>query len=116
MGKRRKYSWEYKREAVALANDPGVTKSQTARELGINASLLGRWNRELKEGGRPAFGGQGKPRDEEMARLKRELVWVHPDSPFKTCVFRLENPVPDPCPWRSPDSTSTWARTSTEPH
>ena len=27
------------------------TKSQIARELGINASLLGRWNRELKEGG-----------------------------------------------------------------
>ena len=28
------------------------------------------------------------------------------DSPFKTCAFRLENPVPDPCPWRSPGSTS----------
>ena len=28
MGKRRKYSWEFKQEAVALANDPGVTKSQ----------------------------------------------------------------------------------------
>ena len=44
MGKRRKYSWEFKREAVVLANDPGVTKSQIARELGINTNLLGRWN------------------------------------------------------------------------
>ena len=82
MGKRRKYSWEFKREAVALANDPGVTKSQIARELGINASLLGRWNRELTEGGRQAFGGQGKPRDEEMARLKRELVRVKKERDF----------------------------------
>ena len=55
MGKRRKYSSEFKREAVALASDPGLTKSQIARELGINASLLGRWNRELKEQGRQAF-------------------------------------------------------------
>ena len=72
MEKRRKYSSEFKREAVALASDQGLTKSQIARELGINASLLGRWNRELKEQGRQAFGGQGKPRDEEMAGLKRE--------------------------------------------
>ena len=48
------------------------TKSQIARELGINASLLGRRNRELKEQGRQAFGGQGKPLDEEMTGLKRK--------------------------------------------
>ncbi len=56
MGKRRKYSAEFKQEAVALANDPGLTKSQIARELGINATLLGRWSRELKERDRQAFG------------------------------------------------------------
>ena len=49
MGERRKYSAEFKREAVALASDPGVTKSQIARELAINVTLLGRWSRELKE-------------------------------------------------------------------
>ena len=32
MGKRRQYSAEFKRAAVALANDPGVTKSQIAGE------------------------------------------------------------------------------------
>ena len=36
---------------ITLANDPGLTKSQIARELGINATLLGRWSRELKERG-----------------------------------------------------------------
>ena len=71
MGKRRKYSWEYKREAVALANDPGVTKSQIARELGINTSLLRRWHRELKEGGRQAFGGTKMP----SPTMTRRFVW-----------------------------------------
>ena len=43
MASRRKFSDEYKREAVRLATEPGVTKSQVGRELGINANLLSRW-------------------------------------------------------------------------
>ena len=42
MATRSKFSDEYKREAVRLATQPGVTKSQVASELGINANLLGR--------------------------------------------------------------------------
>jgi len=51
MSKRRKYSDEFKREAVQLTVHPGVTKSQIARELGINPNMLGRWCRELQLGG-----------------------------------------------------------------
>ena len=40
MVRRRKFSDEYKREAVRLATQPEVTKSQVAQELGINANLL----------------------------------------------------------------------------
>jgi transposase-like protein len=43
MARRRKFSDEFKREAVRLATQSGVTKSQISRELGINANLLGRW-------------------------------------------------------------------------
>jgi transposase-like protein len=42
MATRRKFSDEYEREAVRLATESGVTKSQVASELGINANLLGR--------------------------------------------------------------------------
>jgi transposase len=49
MVRRRKFSDEYKREAVRLATQPGVTKSQVAQELGINANLLGRWLGERVE-------------------------------------------------------------------
>jgi transposase len=82
MASRRKFSDEYKREAIQLATQPGVTKSQVARELGINASLLVRWCRDLSANGGAAFPGQGKPRDEEMASLKRELARVKKERDF----------------------------------
>ena len=82
MAKRRKFSDEYKREAVRLATQPGVTKSQVGRELGINANQLGRWCRDYAANGAAAFPGQGKPRDEEMASLKRELSRVKKERDF----------------------------------
>jgi len=82
MVRRRKFSDEYKREAVRLATQPGVTKSQVAQELGINANLLARWCRDFAANGAAAFPGQGKPRDEEMASLKRELARVKKERDF----------------------------------
>ena len=69
MQKRRKYSEEFKREAVSFANQAGVTAKQVGEELGINANMIGRWRRELGMLGPKAFTGQGKPRDEEMVTL-----------------------------------------------
>ncbi len=82
MASRRKFSDEYKREAVRLATEPGVTKSQVGRELGINANMLGRWCRDYSSNGGAAFPGQGKPRDEEVASLKRELARVRKERDF----------------------------------
>ena len=82
MTKRRKYSGEFKREAVQLANHPGVPKSQIARELGINPPMLGRWCRQLKTEGSKVFVGKGHARDDEMARLKRELARVKKERNF----------------------------------
>jgi len=72
MPRRRKYSAEFKREAVALANQPGVTKAQIGRELDINPNMITRWQREMIANGSKAFLGQGVVRDEEMVTLKRE--------------------------------------------
>ncbi len=82
MVRRRKFSDEYKREAVRLVTHPGVTKSQVAQELGINANLLGRWCRDYAANGAAAFPGQGRPRDEEVASLKRELTRVKKERDF----------------------------------
>ena len=82
MARTRKFSDEYKREAVRLATQPGVTTSQVGRELGLNANLLGRWCRDFETNGAAAFPGPGKPRDEEMASLKRELARVKKERDF----------------------------------
>ena len=82
MAKRRRFSEEFKREAVVLANQPGVTKAQVGRELGVNPNLLTRWSRQLQAAGEKPFPGQGHPRDEEMALLKRELARVKKERDF----------------------------------
>lgn len=82
MAKRRTFSAEYKREAVALANQPGVTKAQIGRELGINPNMITRWQRELAENGSKAFLGKGMARDEELAALKRENAKLRKERDF----------------------------------
>jgi len=82
MSKRRKFSEEFKREAVELTRQPGATVSQIARDIGVGAGLLGRWRRELAEGKGEAFPGSGVPRDQEMLTLKRELARVKKERDF----------------------------------
>ncbi len=82
MGTRRKFSVEFKREAVALTAQPDVSVAQVARELGIAPNLLSRWRRALHTEGAKAFPGKGVARDEEIARLKRELVRVRRERDF----------------------------------
>ncbi len=71
MSKKNYYSPEFKREAVRLAEDCG-NKSQVARDLGVHATVIGKWQRQLQTEGKKAFPGNGKPRDEEMVQLKKE--------------------------------------------
>jgi transposase len=82
MGQRRKFSAEYKREAVAMLESPGVTIHQIAAELGIGATVLGRWRRELRQESAQAFRGNGRPRDENLALLRRELARVTKERDF----------------------------------
>ena len=67
---------------MVLANQPGVTKSQVGRELGVNPNMLTRWSRELRAAGTKSFLGPGRPRDEELALLKRELARVKRERDF----------------------------------
>lgn len=44
--KRRKFSQEFKEEAVRLVTQKGVPLKQAAEDLGIHASLLSNWKRQ----------------------------------------------------------------------
>ena len=70
--KRRQYTEECTREAIRLVTEQGYRVSETARHLGINAQMLGRWTRELDTKGRAAFSGTGRMASdpEEVQRLR----------------------------------------------
>ena len=78
---RRRYTKEFKEQAVELTYSSGKQLREVAEDLGINASMLGRWRREMKENPRACFSGAGNVQHEsfeaaEIARLKKELAIV----------------------------------------
>lgn len=75
---RRKYTVEFKREAVRLTREPGRTLREVAARLGINAGMLHRWRERVNADGDEAFpgGGRVKASDEEVRQLHRELARV----------------------------------------
>ena len=81
MAKRRKYSEEFKREAVGLTRQADASVSQVARDIGVGSNLLFRWRRELEAGGK-VFPGSGVARDQEVLALKRELAKVKRERNF----------------------------------
>ncbi len=79
MGERKKYTREFKVEALRLFNTSGKSGHEIEADLGIGSGMLYRWCKqqeaEATEGLR-AFPGNCNPRDEELARLRKELAIV----------------------------------------
>jgi len=71
---RKKYSKEFKLDAVSLVTDQGYSRSEAARSLDINANMLGRWVKQY-EGEGQAFRGAGKltPEQEENRKLRAKV-------------------------------------------
>ena len=73
---RRKYSREFKLEAVRLIKERGVSVAQASRDLDVHQTVLRNWVRDF--GGSPenAFPGHGqmKPEQLEIARLRKEVA------------------------------------------
>ena len=73
---RRQFSCEFKREAVQLVLERGVSVAQAARDLDLHQTVLRRWVRQYCDAPEAAFPGQGqlRPEDEEVRRLRREVA------------------------------------------
>ena len=78
----KRYSPEFKREALKRASEEGVTDVIVCEELGISARQLRRWRDECRLLGDDGFPGQGRNRDEELTTLKRELAKVKQERDF----------------------------------
>ena len=72
---RRRYSTDFKREAVQLALKRDEPITQIADKLGIHSIMLHRWIKAYKDDQEYAFPGNGKLKapDEEMRQLKKRL-------------------------------------------
>ena len=73
---RRKFSREFKIEAVKLVTERGVTVAQACRDLDLAESVLRRWMREAMATPAMAFPGNGQQRADlaEIAALKKEVT------------------------------------------
>ena len=71
---KRKFSKDFKLEAVKMVTDGGMSKSEVARRLDVSPAQVGNWLKAFQLDGTLAFPGKGKlkPEDEERRRLERE--------------------------------------------
>ena len=69
--KRREYTEDFKRDAMALVTEQGYKASEAAaRRLGIGDNLIRRWKREFEEEASGA--GLDSDEREELKRLRKE--------------------------------------------
>lgn len=78
----KRYSAEFKREAIRRTTEENITDKAVCDELGISSRQLLRWRDELHLLGSDAFPGKGQSRDEEVTTLKRELAQVKKERDF----------------------------------
>ena len=74
MGMRRKFTREFKEEAVRRLG-LGVSVAEVAKACEVNTNVLHRWRREIQEFGGKAFAGNGQRRVDEnrVAELERKV-------------------------------------------
>lgn len=78
MTTRKRFTKEFKLEAVRLLESSGRPGSEIARELGIRRNQLYKWQTEQRAKGGRAFPGRGPHPEalDELTRVQRELKRV----------------------------------------
>jgi transposase len=73
---RRKFTREFKLEAVRLIKDRGVSVARASRDLDMHQTVLRNWVRDFGDSPENAFPGHGqmKPEQLEIARLRKEVA------------------------------------------
>jgi transposase len=78
MPRRKRFTPEFKREAVRMLQSSDKAPADIARDLGIHRNQLYKWKEQFGNGGsRPTAGTQLRSNGgDELTRLKRELERV----------------------------------------
>jgi transposase len=91
---RRRFSREFKLEAVKLVRERGLSAAQAARDLNVHENVLRKWVKEFGSDPVQAFPGHGqmKPEQQEIERLRHEVNKLKAERDIlKNC----------PAPWRA---------------
>lgn len=74
--RRRKYSFEFKREAVRLVQEENLSPAQVGRDLGVDRSVISAWLKKAESGELvEEVARASSPKaslEEEVKRLRRE--------------------------------------------
>lgn len=70
MNTRKKYSKEFKLDAISLVLEQGYSRVEAAKSLEVNTQMLGRWIKESQQNDGQAFRGNGKM-TEEQTKIKK---------------------------------------------
>lgn len=89
---RRKFTDEFKREAVRLMYErraSGVTVAQIARELGVRAEQVRVWDKALRERNDASLPDRVETPEQELRRLRRENMELRQEREFakKVAVY-----------------------------
>ncbi len=71
---RTKFTSEFKATAARLVLEENMTRTQVAKDLGVNINLIGKWVKNFKSKGAEAFPGNGNltPQDKKVRELEKE--------------------------------------------
>jgi len=74
MKQRKKYTKEFKLDAISLVTEQGYSCADASRSLDVNEKTLSRWVRESRDQGDDAFRGNGNltTEQEELRQLREE--------------------------------------------
>ena len=96
MGRKKpKYTVEFKAEAAKLFRENGKSLKETAQDIGVAASSLGKWVKQAEvDAGRGPEGALTTEEREELLRLRREVRQVKMERDFlkkAAAFFAKEN-------------------------
>ena len=96
---RRRYSREFKLEAIRRVHETGQSQAQVAKELGVSANTLSRWIQQYRSDKAEAFPGPGRQTSQAapISRLRRENDRLRKERDFlkKTASYFARTKEPD---------------------
>jgi len=98
-GNRRRYDAEFKRNAIALADEPGRSSHSVEQSLGIGQGLIGRWRKQMEKDGELAFPGNGvealTPDQKRIRELEKKLADVEMDRAILKKALAIFSKTPE---------------------